>query len=179
VVRCASEFNVTMGQSPPGETYNEAGVGAPFYQGRRDFGSRYPARRVYCSSPKRYANAGDTLVTVRAPVGNVNMAAERCCVGRGVAAVRHRSGAITYTYEAMRSLRDDFADFEAGGTVFGSISGREFASLPVVMPPRGVIASFEDLVAPLEREIAGLYANTTSITELRDCLLPRLLDGAL
>src|ERR1035437_9471596 len=84
------EFNLTMGQSPPGESYNETDDGIPFYQGRTDFGFRYPTARVFCTAPTRFANAGDTLVSVRAPVGSVNLAAEKCSVGRGVAAVRHK-----------------------------------------------------------------------------------------
>jgi type I restriction enzyme S subunit len=67
-------FDLTMGQSPPGDTYNENGNGIPFYQGRTDFGSRFPTRRMFCTSPKRYAKPGDTLVSVRAPVGDINMA---------------------------------------------------------------------------------------------------------
>ncbi len=82
-------FRLTMGQSPPGTTYNETGKGTPFYQGRTDFGFRYPTRRVYSTAPTRFAEPGDTLVSVRAPVGDVNMANERCSVGRGVAAIRH------------------------------------------------------------------------------------------
>ena len=79
------EFNLTMGQSPPGSTYNEEGDGSPFYQGRKDFGFRYPTRRVYCNAPTRFAKKGDTLVSVRAPVGDINMVEgkmlhrSRCC----------------------------------------------------------------------------------------------------
>lgn len=90
-------FDVTMGQSPPGSTYNESGDGIPFFQGKTDFGFRYPKNRVYCTEPKRLANELDTLVSVRAPVGSVNMAKEKCILGRGVAAVRHKTKAISFT----------------------------------------------------------------------------------
>src|SRR5690606_23834801 len=86
--RCSTigeEFDVTMGQSPPGRTYNETGEGLPFYQGRADFEFRFPKRRVYCTAPTRFAKKGDTLVSVRAPVGDINMASEDCAIGRGVA----------------------------------------------------------------------------------------------
>jgi type I restriction enzyme S subunit len=111
------DFDITMGQSPPGATYNEVGEGLPFYQGRRDFKFRYPIVRVYCSAPKRTAQYGDALVSVRAPVGDVNMAESVCCVGRGVAAVRHKTGSRSYTYYAMRSLKSYFERFESEGTV--------------------------------------------------------------
>ena len=67
------DFNLTMGQSPPGETYNEDGLGVPFFQGRADFGIRFPRNRVFCTAPTRFANQGDTLVCVRAPVGDLNI----------------------------------------------------------------------------------------------------------
>src|SRR4051794_36837700 len=65
------EFDLTMGQSPPGTTYNEEGRGIPLYQGKPDFGFRFPTRRFFCTAPTRYAKTGDTLVSVRAPVGDI------------------------------------------------------------------------------------------------------------
>ncbi len=179
VEACAGEFTLIMGQSPPGDTYNEVGKGLPFYQGRRDFGRRYPSRRVYCDSPARRAQLGDTLVSVRAPVGDINMATEECCVGRGVAAVRHSSGAVTYSYEMMHSLRGAFDDFEAGGTVFGSVSGSDFAKLLVIAPPPKLVAAYERLVGPIEHLIRSRYENSRTLVELRDGLLPRLMAGVV
>ena len=91
-------FRLTMGQSPPGSTYNEKGNGLPFFQGRKDFGFRYPEKRKYCTGPTRIAERDDTLVSVRAPVGDINMALEQCCAGRGVAALRHKSSSRSFTY---------------------------------------------------------------------------------
>ena len=85
-------FDLTMGQSPPGSTYNDQGEGLPFFQGNSDFGFRYPQKRRYCTGPTRIALPDDTLVSVRAPVGAINMAWEQCCIGRGVSALRHKSG---------------------------------------------------------------------------------------
>lgn len=83
------EFNLIMGQSPLGTSYNEIGEGMVFYQGRTDFGFRFPTNRLYTTEPKRMAKPLDTLVSVRAPVGDINMANEMCCVGRGLSSVRH------------------------------------------------------------------------------------------
>jgi type I restriction enzyme, S subunit len=129
------EFDLLMGQSPPGETYNESGDGLPFFQGRADFGFRYPTRRVYCSAPTRLAKAGNTLVSVRAPVGDINMAFEECAIGRGVAAVLHKTGSRSYTYQFMHSLAAVFARFEADGTVFGFIGKKDFHSIACIVPP--------------------------------------------
>lgn len=170
-------FNLTMGQSPPGDSYNEDGNGIPFYQGRTDFGFRFPSRRIYCTAPTRYAKPGDTLVSVRAPVGDINMADEECCIGRGVAAVRHKSGAISFTYHAMANLAPDFARFEAEGTVFGSINKQNFENLRFVIPPPQVIAAYERLAAPLDDQIRTLEHQSRTLTTLRDTLLPKLLSG--
>jgi type I restriction enzyme, S subunit len=173
------DFNITMGQSPPGSTYNEEGIGPPFYQGRRDFGFRFPDLRVYCSEPKRFAEQADTLVSVRAPVGDINMAAEKCCIGRGVAAVRHKSSSRSYTYYAMESLRSIFDRFEAEGTVFGSLSKRDFHGLTFLLPPRQIVSAFEKLAYPMDQRIELGVQESLTLAELRDTLLPKLISGEL
>jgi type I restriction enzyme S subunit len=173
------EFNLTMGQSPPGESYNETDDGIPFYQGRTDFGFRYPTARVFCTAPTRFANAGDTLVSVRAPVGSVNLAAEKCSVGRGVAAVRHKSGSRSYTYYFMRSLELDFARFEAEGTVFGSINKADFHAIKRATPPSALVEAFEKLVFPIDQRIENNENESRTLAALRDALLPKLLSGEL
>lgn len=177
--RVGEDFNITMGQSPPGETYNESGDGLPFYQGRRDFGFRYPSLRVYCNAPTRFAKPGDTLVSVRAPVGDINMTIEDCCVGRGVAAVRHKSGSRSYTYYAMQSLKVYFDQFEAEGTVFGSVNKSDFHNLPFHIPPREVIQEFERQAYPIDQLIETNEQQTQTLAALRDTLLPKLLSGEL
>ena len=174
-----AEFDLTMGQSPPGTTYNENGNGMPFFQGRRDFGFRYPSPRVYCTAPTRIANAGDTLVSVRAPVGDINMAYETCCVGRGVAAVRHKSGSRSYTYYAMQSLGERFKRFEAEGTVFGSINKKQFQSLPSVKVAPDVITVFENITYPIDENIRSDEEEMQTLAKLRDTLLPKLISGEL
>jgi len=79
---------IQMGQSPPGDTYNMEGVGLPFFQGKTDFGEKYPSIRMYCNAPNRIAISGDILLSVRAPVGPTNVADRECCIGRGLAAIR-------------------------------------------------------------------------------------------
>lgn len=172
-------FDLTMGQSPPGETYNETGDGLPFYQGRTDFGFRFPKRRVYCTAPTRLARTGDTLVSVRAPVGDVNIANEACAIGRGVAAVRHKGGSRSMTYHAMHNLGDHFGRFEAEGTVFGSINKAAFEKLPFVAADRHVVAAFDHACGPLDDQVEVLERETATLASLRDTLLPKLISGAL
>lgn len=177
VAKLTDEFNLTMGQSPPGSTYNESGHGYPFFQGTKDFGHRFPAKRVYCTAPTRFAHAGDTLVSVRAPVGNLNMASEKCCIGRGLAALRHRSNSRSYTYYAMHFAKGLFLVFDAEGTVFGSISKKDLESISFVAPPTEVVSMFELIVFPIDEQISTNEREIKVLAALRDALLPKLISG--
>ena len=90
--------NIVMGQSPPGSSYNENGEGVIFYQGCTDFGNRFPTIRKFTTQPTRYAKEGDILLSVRAPVGTLNIAKEDCCVGRGLAALNSKDNCIAYLF---------------------------------------------------------------------------------
>jgi type I restriction enzyme S subunit len=175
----ADEFELTMGQSPPGSTYNEVGEGMPFYQGRTDFGFRFPTRRVYCTAPTRLANPGDTLVSVRAPVGDLNIAEDRCAIGRGVAAVRHRSGSRSLTYYAMQTFRERFNHFEGEGTVFGSINRKDFEKLSLVAPPVEIAERFDRIASRIDDAVENNEKQSRTLGTLRDTLLPKLLSGGL
>jgi len=168
-----------MGQSPPGSTYNEDGDGLPFFQGRRDFGFRFPTKRVFCTAPKRIAEAGDTLVTVRAPVGDVNMAPEQLCVGRGLAGVCHASGSRSYTHYSMLSLRDRFREFESEGTVFGAINKNQFAGLQWIAPPTEIVGTFEVRLFGVDETIRLNEMESMQLASVRDALLPVLLTGQI
>lgn len=172
-------FKLTMGQSPPGSTYNESGDGLPFFQGRTDFGFRFPSRRVFCTAPTRLAEVGDALVCVRAPVGDVNIAIEQCAIGRGVAAARHLSRSSSFTYYAMHNLGEHFGKFEGEGTVFGSINKADFERLPFVAPPQAVLDGFERIASRIDERIVGCARESSTLTGLRDTLLPQLISGEL
>lgn len=173
------EFDLTMGQSPPGETYNERGEGLPFYQGCADFGIRFPRRRVYCTAPSRIANAGDTLISVRAPVGELNMATECCAIGRGVAAARHKSGSRSYSYQFMNSIGNVFERFEGEGTVFGSIGKKDFNAISCVIPLSHLVLAFERFLSPVDDRVEIHERESHILTNLRDTLLPKLISGEL
>lgn len=172
-------FVLTMGQSPPGHTFNETGEGIAFYQGRTDFGFRFPTQRVFCSTPTRLAEAGDTLVSVRAPVGDVNMAIERCGIGRGVASVRHADGYRGFTFFAMRGLAERFKTFDSEGTVFGSINRTDFQNLPVIHPPTALLKAYDDVTSPINMKVVENEVSARTLTKLRETLLPRLISGQL
>jgi type I restriction enzyme S subunit len=169
--------SLTMGSSPPGSSYNEDGIGIPFYQGVRDFGRRYPRRRVWTTEPVRLAEVGDTLVSVRAPVGNLNRASERCCVGRGVAAVRCDQPSTLYY--ALRAANHLWAPFQQEGTVFGAINRADLASAKLMWPAPDVIAELDGRLGALDLRIRSLSVETARLAQLRDALLPGLLAGSV
>ena len=170
-------FNLTMGQSPPGSTYNNDGNGTPFYQGSTDFGERYPTNRRYCTEPTRLAQTEDTLVSVRAPVGAINRAWERCCIGRGVAALRHKSGSAPYTYYAIWAVQPVISQYEHTGTVFGAIGGQQFRALQMLEPPEETISEFHGIGQDLDSRIKSNVAESRALAAQRDVLLPRLVSG--
>ena len=172
-------FSLTMGQSPPGNTYNDNGQGLPFFQGSTDFGERYPTNRRYCTEPARLAQMEDTLVSVRAPVGAINRAWERCCIGRGVAALRHNSGSAPYTYYAIWVAQPGISQYEHTGTVFGAIGRKQFRALQVLEPPRETIAAFDRVGQDLDGRIRSNVDASRSLATQRDALLPRLVSGQL
>jgi type I restriction enzyme S subunit len=175
----SNSFNVTMGQSPPGTTYNENGEGMPFFQGRTDFGFRYPSVRVYCTAPTRFAEAGDTLVSVRAPVGDINLTQEKCCIGRGIAAVRHKTGSRSFTYYQMLAFKDVFALFESEGTVFGSIAKTDFNLIGYISPPDEIVKKFEEIAFPIDQTIENNERQSRTLAQIRDALLPKLMSGEI
>jgi type I restriction enzyme S subunit len=175
--KLGDEMNIIMGQSPPGNSYNEDKQGTLFFQGRAEFGYRFPDARLYCTEPKRYAKKYDTLVSVRAPVGDINMAFEDCCIGRGLAAVRHNKRFISYTFYKIRSLKDEFDSFEQQGTVFGSIGKDEFNGIDTFIVPERIIQEFENNAKPIDDKIFANSIQIRMLSRLRDTLLPKLMSG--
>jgi type I restriction enzyme S subunit len=170
---------ITMGSSPKGETLNEAGNGVPFYQGVRDYGFRSPTRRVFTTSPVRSADAGDILVSVRAPVGDVNVANEPLCIGRGIAAVRSTTGTQATLFHQLKSERDAWEPFEAEGTVFGSINRDQLHGIQLRPVLADRVSDVEDELTSLEASIAATLAENRTLTAIRDALLPQLMSGKL
>jgi len=173
------EFDFTMGQSPPGSSYNKEGIGIPMFQGNADFGFRFPEERVYTTEPKRLAYPHDTLISVRAPVGAQNMAKKECCIGRGVAAFRyrHKNNFYTYTYFKLRSLMDEIRKFNDEGTVFGSIGKTDFQQMETVLPPEDLIEKFENEAKPLNDKVIENCNQIKLLEAMRDTLLPKLMCG--
>ena len=169
--------NITMGQSPDGSSYNEDSEGIIFYQGSTDFGLRFPDIRQYTTSPSRYANKGDILMSVRAPVGALNIANNDCCIGRGLSALSSKIGSMTHLYYLMNDFRLKFEGMNSAGTTFGSITKDELFSLPVIIPTKSVISEFEQVCEPLFDKQMIIGEEINALTKQRNELLPLLMNG--
>jgi type I restriction enzyme S subunit len=169
--------NITMGQSPPGESYNEEGNGMIFYQGCTDFGNRFPTIRKFTTEPTRFAKEGDILLSVRAPVGTLNIAKENCCVGRGLASLNSKDNCIGYLFGVMVNLKQIFDRRNVDGTTFGSITKDDLFSLKVVKPTINILEKYHVAINSSFEKQNQLELENIKLTELRDWLLPMLMNG--
>lgn len=172
-------YNVIMGQSLSGETYNEQGNGTLFYQGRAEFGWRFPTPRLFTTNPKRMAKSNDILMSVRAPVGDLNVALENCCIGRGLCALSHKSGEFSFGFYQMKNLKSVLDVFNGEGTVFGSINQKDLKSIPVLNPHQEIIALFNKFIFDIDNKIKNNVKENQQLEKIRDLLLPKLLSGEL
>lgn len=171
--------DITMGQSPSGSSYNEDGTGTIFFQGRAEFGFRFPSVRLYTTEPKRMARSNDTLMSVRAPVGDLNVAHTDCCIGRGLAAIHSKNNHQSFVLYTMFSLKKQLDVFNGEGTVFGSINRNSLNEMPILIPSSEKLDEFEALVSPMDAAIRNNYDEICRLEQLRDSLLPQLMSGEL
>ena len=154
---------IVMGQSPASESYNEFGDGLPFYQGNADFGYRWPTPRVWCNSPTKIAQSGDILISVRAPIGALNFAKERCCIGRGVAALQPKKGNDSlFVYFALKCKATDL-NARGTGSTFKAINKKALGETAFPLPP---------LVD--QQRIAAMLDSICGVIEMRKAQLESL-----
>ncbi|MCI5680692.1 MAG: restriction endonuclease subunit S [Bacteroidales bacterium] len=169
--------HITMGQSPNGSSYNEIGEGVIFYQGSTDFGVRFPMIRQYTTAPSRLAKKGDILMSVRAPIGAINIANNDCCIGRGLSAFSPKIGSTTHLYYILNDLRIAFDQRNSVGTTFGSITKEDLYNLPIVIPSKEVVSTFDKICSPIFDRQMALGEEIQYLTKQRDELLPLLMNG--
>ncbi|MCR0548892.1 restriction endonuclease subunit S [[Clostridium] innocuum] len=171
--------DIIMGQSPSGSSYNEESIGTIFFQGRAEFGFRFPTVRLFTTEPKRMACANDTLTSVRAPVGDLNVAHTDCCIGRGLAAIHSKTNHQSFVLYTMFSLKKQLDVFNGEGTVFGSINRNSLNVMPILIPSDEKLDEFEGIVAPMDTAIRNNYDEICRLQQIRDSLLPKLMSGEI
>lgn len=153
-VRLGEVAEIIMGQSPPGESYNEIGEGLPFFQGVADFNYRFPTPRVYCTAPSRVAQRGDIMLSVRAPIGRVNIADRECAIGRGLCIIRpHAAEEARYLEFVLRSKQSQWDAIEGSGSVFGNASRRDLEMLGIPWPQKTQRRAIAHILGTLDDKI--------------------------
>lgn len=152
VCELKDKVEITMGQSPKSEFYNDKGEGIPFMQGRTTFGEKYHYIDTWCTQPKKYAEKNDVLMSVRAPVGDVNIATTDLCIGRGLASLRMRNKNNEYLYYLLKNFTSVFTSRESG-TVFGSINKAGIESVKLPFPNECEQKAITKILSDLDEKI--------------------------
>ena len=145
--------SINMGQSPESSSYNESGEGIPFFQGNADFGELHPKVRIWCNAPTKIAECGDILISVRAPIGALNIADKQCCIGRGLAALTTNETlcAQKYLWYGLECKVDEL-NSKGTGSTFKAINKKTLAETEIPLPPleeQRRIASLLDKISDL------------------------------
>ena len=169
---------VVMGQSPKSQFYNDVGEGLPFHQGVTDYGFRFVSHRTYSTSVTKIAEVGDILVSVRAPVGRINITRDKIVLGRGLAAIRSRTGHQSFLFYALKN--HFFAENIIGtGAIYAATNKKELEGQIFLEPSAVLLRDFEDRIGTIDRQIACLDSQNDNLGQARDLLLPRLMNGEI
>ena len=178
VATLSSLATVVMGQSPPSSAYNSQGIGLPFHQGVGSYGAHFPLHRVYSTAGDRLANSGDILVSVRAPVGRINLADRRMILGRGLCGISARRAPREFLLHALKHFfRDE--DVIGSGSIFQSVTRRDVEGLQVVWPGPLFAGRFGETAEPVWRLVQLLTVEAVNLQTTRDLLLPRIVSGEI
>jgi type I restriction enzyme S subunit len=133
-VRLGDAAEIIMGQSPKSEYYNTTGDGIPFLQGNRTFGMKYPTFDTFTTSLTKKAEPNDIIMSVRAPVGEVNITPITMCLGRGVCALRMKNKEQEFLYYLIKANTHKLLNKQSG-TIFGSVNHKDIYNLDIHLPP--------------------------------------------
>ena len=169
---------IIMGQSPASETYSDDDNFIPFFQGKAEFTDLYPIPKKYCTKPTKIAEPLDVLLSVRAPVGTTNIANQRCCIGRGLSALRFEN--YKYGFYFLRSIQQEL-DSKGTGTTFRAISGEVIREALIPYPPletqQRIVSKIEELFSELEKGVEELKKSLDQLKVYRQSVLKWAFEG--
>ena len=167
-----------MGQSPKSEFYNQEKKGLPFHQGVGSYGTRFVIDDTYSSSVTRIAESGSILFSVRAPVGRLNFTKNKIIIGRGLAAINHKEKYQSFLFYMLkeRFFKDDIL---GNGAIFASISKDELLNQQFVIPNDELLQKFNTIASGIDAKIAAADAQMQLLTQSRNRLLPKLMNGEI
>lgn len=175
--------HLQFGQSPPSSSYNSSGDGTPFFQGKAEFGDRYPTVKKWCTEPTRIAELGDILLSVRAPVGPTNVAPYRCGIGRGLASIRpHPDIPTDYVLYFLRHIAGRLAA-QGSGTTFAAITKQVVEAIEVPIAPQStrsrIVSKIDELFSEIEEGERALERVQKLVERYRQSLLKAAVTGEL
>jgi type I restriction enzyme S subunit len=181
LIKLGEICDIIMGQSPPSSTYNIAKVGLPFFQGKAEFTELYPEVKKWCSEPNKIAESLDILVSVRAPVGSTNIANQKCCIGRGLAAIRYPdcNKFIFYYFRLIEKKLDGLGT----GSTFKAITSKTLNNLLIPLPPlpeqKKIVEKIEELFSELDSGVDSLKKAKAQLKIYRQAVLSFAFSGRL
>ena len=176
-VKLVDVATVIAGQSPKAESYNKEAIGTPFMQGKKDYGDKFPTPTVWTKSVSKLAESGDILMSVRAPVGALNIANQRICIGRGLAAIRATDKiSRRYLFYALLQISEDLEG--DSGSIFNSINKKQIEEINFILPPsseqKRIVATFDSVDDVIELEGQKLEALHDHKKGLLQQLFPKI-----
>jgi len=182
VVRLGSKYaaEIIMGQSPPSSTYNKRGQGIPFLQGKAEFGGIYPSPIMFCSNPQKIAESNDILISVRAPVGDVNIAPFRCCIGRGLASIRPNSHKLSppFMFYLLKFQKRKLENLSTGST-FKAIKRKDIENLEFPLPPLPEQQKIAEILSTADEAIQKVDEAIEKTQRLKKGLMQELLSKGI
>jgi len=164
-VKLGEVAEIKMGQSPESKYYNDKGIGLPFLQGNKTFGYKYPEIDIFCSNPIKIAKKGEVLISVRAPVGDINIANQDICIGRGLASINSLFNQNEFLFYCLKYSKNDLLASETG-TVFGSINKDTLNNFSIPLPPLPEQKAIAEVLSSIDDKIDLLHRQNKTLEEM-------------
>ena len=172
----SKEIDLIMGQSPPGKSYNKKGEGLPFIQGKAEFGNMYPSPILWTTQPTKIAEEGDILISVRAPVGDVNICPYRLCIGRGLAAIRIKEGSNIFYFYWFQKEKQRIESIGKGST-FKAITKDELSNIFIPFPSLPEQQKIAEILSTVDKRLELLRNKKEKMERIKKGLMNDLLTG--
>jgi len=178
-VKLSEVTDIIMGQSPPGDSYNEGNEGTPFFQGKSEFTEKYPLVKKWTTKPTKMAKPNSVLMSVRAPVGSVNLCNIDCCIGRGLASILPKDKiTLEFLYSTLQAMEDKIANMGSGST-FKAITSSQLRNLKIPLPPISLQNKFASIVKEVEAMKEQQKHSKNHIDKLFNALMQKAFKGEL
>lgn len=172
--KLSSISEIIMGQSPDSNSYNDEKIGIPFFQGKTEFGRINPIVKKWCSNPIKISQPQDVLISVRAPVGEVNINIEESCIGRGLAAIRQKNCDYKFLFYYMQKIKNRL-NLSAQGSTFTAINSGDLKNISIITPPLEEQQKIADILSTVDAQIDDTDNLIEKTKELKKGLMQRLL----